>query len=133
MLFQRYPDIAKTCLIEYMSEWIDDLEMVTWELALDSTIIRIRTDNLIYRLAYSFGNFQNHDRGAKASREVLSSYVLAHLKIYNHILESEDITLPSNLNEKMERCLSKLKTLPYQFLNENIAKMAISIPGSCKI
>ena len=75
-LLKRNPDIAKSCVKEYMSEWISDLETATWELVWDSAIIRIRTKNLFYNLAFSCGTLRNYDEGFQSSRDVLSSYVV---------------------------------------------------------
>ena len=56
-----------------------------------------------------------------------------HLKVYQHILESSDIKFPDELYAKIQRSLSKLKTLPYQFLHENMSKLEIDTPVHCKI
>jgi hypothetical protein len=76
LLFQTAPEIAKSCLIDCMSDWANDLEFATWELLLDSTIIRIRTNNLFYRLSHFFGNYVNQDCDVETSRDVLSGYMV---------------------------------------------------------
>jgi hypothetical protein len=77
LLFKTAPEIAKTCLIDCMSDWADDLEFATWELVLDSAIIRMRTNNLFYRLSHFFGNYVHQDFDDQKSRDVLSGYMVS--------------------------------------------------------
>lgn len=76
LLFEKDQQVAKNCLIDSMSNWIDDLEEATWELVLDSTIIRIRTNNLFNRLSLSYGNKMRHDKTSQSSRDDLSCIVV---------------------------------------------------------
>lgn len=81
LLFDKAPEVAKVSLLDCMSDLIDDLEMATWELVLDSTIIRMRTNNLFYRLSLSYGNKITQDKTGQTSRDELSSYVVFFLLI----------------------------------------------------
>ncbi len=75
LLFIKAPEIAEACLIDCMHDWVNDLELATWELVWDSSIIRMRTNNLFYRLSFSY-NYVNQDKAGETSRDVLSSYMV---------------------------------------------------------